>query len=142
MSIALTEKVDGIRKILKIWNRISKRMPSTYPRASLVIHLSQKELEEYFFEFYKYSKADHAYMPYSFCDANVNTIHVHATMAENTVKEIARYLLHEIAHLLAYEKYGEKDPRADDKNNKIDEMYANRFSARWIRKLCDEGWFS
>ena len=142
MTIAVREKVEGIRKVLKTWDRISKRLPSTYPRASLVIHMSEEELEEYYFEFYECSQKDRESPPYAFCDANSNTIHVHATMSEMTTRQIAWYLLHEEGHLYAYQRYGIDDPRAHDKNEKTDEAFANRFASRWVRRLRDEGWFS
>lgn len=141
MTTTIKEKLNGIRKILKIWDRISKRLPSTYPRPSLVIHMSEAELEEYFFEFYECSQKDRERPPYAFCDANVQTIHVHATMAEETVKEIAKYLLHEEGHLYAFARYGMEDPRAHDEEERVDEAFANRFASRWIRRLHDEGWF-
>ena len=139
---ALSEKVDGIRKVLKIWDRIAGRLPSTYPRASLVIHMSEKELEEYYFEFYECTQKEREwYPPYAFCDANTNTIHVHATMAEMTVRRIAWYLLHEEGHLYAYQRYGPGDPRAHDKDNRIDERFANRFASWWLRRVQGEVWF-
>ncbi len=142
MTTALREKVDKIRKLLKIWDKIAKRLPSTYPKASIVLHMSAEELEEYFFEFYECSTKDRKSPPYAFCDANSNTIHVHATMAELTRKDIAWYLLHEEGHLYAFQKYGINDPRANDKNEKIDEAFADRFASRWIRHLRNEGWFA
>jgi hypothetical protein len=143
MTIAVREKVEGIRKVLQIWDRISKRLPATYPAASLVIHMSEEELEAYYWEFYECTKKEREeYPPYAFCDGDTNTIHVHATMAEQTTKEIARYLLHEEGHLYAFQRYGVDDPRTNDKNAKIDEAYADRFAARWIRRLRNEGWFS
>lgn len=143
MTTTLKEKVNGISKVLKVYNKLIKRLPTTYPRTSLVIHLSEKELEEYFLAFYRPSKKEQETPPYAFCDLDLNTIHIHATMSELTIKEIARYLLHEIGHLYADLRYGRDDPRTNDKDaNKIDEAYADRFSNRWIRHLRDEGWFS
>lgn len=136
------EQVDGIRKVLKLWDKIIKRLPVGYPKSSLVIHLSEKELEKYFFEFYEYPGKDRKDPPYAFCDYNANTIHVHATMSELSHKMISSYLLHEIGHIYAFNKYGLNDPRADDKENKIDEAFANRFASRWVRRLTKEGWFS
>lgn len=141
MAVSLREKVDGIRKVLKIWSRLAKRLPSTYPRASIVLHMSEFELEEYFFEFYEFTQKDRDSPPYAFCDANTNTIHVHATMASLTTREIAWYLLHEAGHLYAFQRYGEHDHRAHDEANKIDEAFANRFASRWVRRLKGEGWF-
>jgi len=142
MTIALREKVEGIRKVLKIYDRLAGRLPNTYPRASLVVHMSEEELLEYFFVFYECTpKEREGYPPYAFCDANSNTIHVHATMSELTGKKIAWYLLHELGHLRAFQRYGEHDLRADDKDNKVDELYANRFASRWIRRLATEEFF-
>jgi hypothetical protein len=144
MTVAVQEKVVRIKKILEVWERISRRLPSTYPKASLVFHSSSADLEEYFFAFYEYSQEERekGYPPYAFCDANTNTIHVHADMADGTAKEIAGYLLHEEGHLRAFQRYGDGDPRANDKDNRIDERHANRFAARWLRRLRAEGWFA
>lgn len=143
MAIALKEKVDGIRKVLKVWDKIARRLPSTYPKASLVLHMSEGELEEYYFEFYECSRREReGYPPYAFCDANSNTIHVHANMAEQTARMISWYLLHEEGHLYAYQRYGPDDPRAHDRDNRIDERFANRFASRWVRRLRGEGWFA
>lgn len=142
MTTAVQEKVEGIRKVLKTWDRISKRLPSTYPKASIVVHMSEHELEEYFFEFYECSQKERDNPPYAFCDANSNTIHVHAGMAELTTRDISWYLLHEEGHLRAFQKFGENDPRAHDRDNKVDEAYANRFASRWVRRLRLEGWFA
>jgi len=141
MALSSRERIDGIRKILRVWDKLTKRLPSTYPRASIVMHMSEGELEEYFFEFYECSQKDRESPPYAFCDPNLDTIHVHANMACETSKQIAWYLLHEEGHLYAYKKYGQDDPRAHDKENKIDERFANRFASRWIRRLCADGWF-
>jgi hypothetical protein len=142
MTVAIEEKVEGIRKVLKIWGKISRRLPSTYPKASLVLHGSAEELENYYFEFYRCSRREReGYPPYAFCDADANTIHVHATMAEQTIRDIAWYLLHEVGHLYAFRRYGQDDSRANDKENRIDERFANRFASRWIRRLRNEGWF-
>jgi hypothetical protein len=140
MTSTLKEKVEGIQKILKIWEKISKRLPSSYPRASIVLHMSEEELKEYFFEFYELSSQGES-PPYAFCDADSNTVHVHATMAEFTIKQVAWYLLHEVGHLYAFQKYSMNDPRANDENGKLDELFANRFASRWVRRLHKEGWF-
>ena len=140
MTVAVQEKVEGIQKILKIWDRISRRLPSTYPKPSLVIH--EFSLEDYFFTFYECSEKEKKYPPGAFCDPTTNTVHVQIDLADLTAINIASYLLHEVGHLRAYQRYGEHDPRANDKeNNRIDERYANTFASRWIRKLCSEGWF-
>jgi len=139
MTATVQESVGKVQKILRVWEKITKRLPRTYPRASLVFHADEKRLMEYFFVFYECSDEERNNPPYAFCDANTNTVHVHTTMAECPIREIAGYLLHEIGHLRAFQKYGDNDPRAHDPNEKVDEAYACRFSSRWVSRLCKEG---
>ncbi len=123
-------------KIRKLYLELLKRLPSTYPKADLIVHNSTKALRQL------YTKAEgreeEGEPPYAFCDANDNTIHVSLAFEQEYKPNIVWYFLHEIGHLFAFQKYGWKDPRWDD--YKTSERYANRFADRWSSKLKRESW--
>lgn len=124
-------------RISKMYQAVLDRLPSTYPRAVLVVHKTVAELREC----YSISNNgdDEGDPPYAYCDSSDNTIHVSHAFYNENLQSMAWYFLHEIGHLYSLEKFGEKDPRWDD--YKSSERYANNFADRWVKKLKTEGWF-
>lgn len=122
-------------RILKIYQSLIDRLPSSYPCADLVIHSSVRKLREC----YRKSEGDDGDPPYAFCDSNDNTIHVSAAFDAETIRSVAWYFLHEIGHLYALQRYGDQDKRWKD--TKISERYANAFADRWTKRLEKEGWY-
>lgn len=136
------KKTTNSRKMYKIYTKLIERLPSTYPRATLVVHINQAELIKY------YWGTDGAEDPedlerenpvQAFCDCTDNTIHVPYTLIKEDSESIVWYFLHEFGHLYAVQHYGENNPRWA--NFKLSEQYANRFAGRWMHKLKREGWF-
>lgn len=123
------------RKIRQLYQALLERLPSTYPKAELIIHSSVSALRQHYT---KTEGRDEGDPPYAYCDADDNTIHVSLAFNEEYRSNMLWYFLHEIGHLFALQKYGWKDPRWDD--YKISERYANRFADRWTTKLKKEGW--
>jgi len=148
MTQELKDKVRRLKKVIRAFSKVKERLPSTYPQASLVVHMTEEELKRYWYdceggedeEFEEGDLSMPAYEPFGFCNATTNTIHVHAGLGKETVREICRIILHEMGHLFAYMRYGEKDRRW--KKPSVAEPYADRFAARWTRKLANEGWFA
>lgn len=122
-------------KISKIYQSLIERLPSTYPQANLIIHSSISNLREC----YRKSEGEDEYPPYAFCDSDDNTIHVSVAFNNETARSISWYFLHEIGHLYAFQRYGERDIRWKDTN--ISERYANSFADRWTKRLEKEGWY-
>lgn len=123
-------------KIYKIFHKIIDRLPSTFPRAALVVHANLEELQQYYMDYEgEEPKED---LPFAFCDGNSFTVHGHLTMNEEPTRDIAWYFLHELGHLYALNRYGTNDKRW--KHHETAERYANRFANRWIRKIKKEGW--
>ena len=115
------------------------RLPSTYPNPALITYSNSRELQTY------YQKAnweipEYRYDPYVFCDGEDSSIHIESKLGRESGCDISWYLLHEIGHLLALQKYGEKDPRWND--FKLSEQYADNFANRWCKKLKEEGFFN
>lgn len=141
-----SKKLRIIHKITRMFGRVKRRLPSTYPQPYLVIHMSGDELQRYYYDceggendpFEEGDRNYPAYAPYAFCDGNCTTVHMHAEMTDSS-KEIARVILHEIGHLYALQRYGEKDERWSKPS--AAEPYADRFAYRWLQRLSDEGWF-
>lgn len=109
------------------------RLPSTYPRAHIVIHRDSACLKAYYMAHEEFPEEDFDLI--AFCDVPSNTIHLHMDIQKENCRAIASYILHEIGHLVAYNKYGEASGIWED------ETYANRFASRWVRRLDKEGWF-
>lgn len=125
-----------IAKIYKIYNKVFKRLPKTYPKAGLVVHTNLEELQKYYIDSEGKAYGDES-LPFAFCDANTNTIHVHLTISDEPIASIAWYYLHEIGHLYAYQRYGIEDRKWQDYTTA--EKYANEFAGRWVRKMKKEG---
>ena len=121
--------------IKEVFDLITERLPKTYPKAKLIIHSSLSELA------CEYQRGSHGDKqgppPFGYCDNRDNSIHVAALLSREEHCDVAWYLLHEMGHLYAYARYGEKDRRW--RNYKIAEQYANMFANRWVNKLKKEG---
>jgi len=118
-----------------VFDRLVKRLPSTYPQIKLRIYPTLSLLQqEYWSDQSKLAldAGDPGTSPYAFCDDN-NIIHVHIAIGRDPVDQIYFYLLHEIGHLYALKKYGKKDPRWAD--YRTAERYANQFAYRWLKIL-------
>ena len=128
-------------KISRVFSRIIRRLPSTYPKALLVVHSSLKKLESYYWETggTALDPGDPGHPPFAYCDGEDYSIHVASILNKESARQISWYLLHEIGHLQALRRYGEYDPRWED--YKQAERYANRFANRWCNKLKEEGFF-
>lgn len=137
-----SKKIKGIQKLIQTFRRIQRRLPSTYPHAALVIHMNEDELQKYYYCVEGEDPTENypAHHPYAFCYGDAITVHMHAGMYEETQRQLAWYMLHELGHLYALQRYGEKDPRWKDPN--VAEPYANTFATRWARRLANEGWFA
>jgi hypothetical protein len=124
----------------RIYTQLVARLPSTYPRATLVVHVNLTELIRYYWdsEGEELEPGDPGHSPFGFCDGEDNTIHVSYTLIKESTSAIIWYFLHELGHLYALQQYGEKDPRFEDYT--VAERYANRFANRWARRLKREGW--
>lgn len=133
MPKSLQKSVNGLQKVFRIFDRLMRRLPSTYPRAHLVIHRDGACLKGYYLA--HEDAEDEDFDLVAFCDAPSSTIHLHMDIQKETCRTISSYILHELGHLYAYQKYGE--------NSRIwlDEQYADRFASRWVRRLSGEGWF-
>jgi len=130
---SLRKSVNGLQKVFKTFDKIMKRLPSTYPQAHIVIHRDEECLKGYYLAHEE--PADDDFDLIAFCDAPSSTIHLHMDIQQETCRAIASHILHEMGHLYAYHKYGEKKKVWED------ETYANRFASRWVRQLDKEGWF-
>jgi hypothetical protein len=130
-------------RIRELYLKLIERLPSTYPKADLIIHNSTKALRQSYTKMEgKREGNDLAYaFCYADCDANdAMHVRIHISLEFNGEHKsnIIWYFLHEIGHLFALQKYGWKDPRWD--NYKISERYANGFANRWISRLKNEDW--
>lgn len=126
---------SNIDKIYRIYSKIINRLPATFPRTALVVHMNLKELQQYYIDTEGEEPPDK--LPFAFCDMNTFTVHVHLTMTEESIQDIAYYFLHEIGHLYALHRYGPDDDRWDD--YKTAEAFANRFARRWLNRMKQEG---
>ncbi len=135
------KKTTNSRKMYRIYTQLVERLPSTYPRAMLVVHINLKELARYYWdsEGQDLEQGDPGHSPFGFCDGEDNTIHVAYTLIKESTSSIVWYFLHEMGHLYALQHYGDRDPRWT--NYIIAEKYANRFANRWLNKLKQEDWF-
>lgn len=122
-------------RILKTFYTVIGRLPSTYPKPKLVVHKNLRDLRR---SFYGINKQDNV-LPYAFCDCRKNSVHVVPSLNNEAKYTIAWYLLHEIGHLRAIQRYGPHDPKWDD--YKSSELYADRFASRWCNRLEEEGVF-
>jgi len=129
-------------KISRIFSKLMRRLPSTYPKAVLVIHRSIKKLESYYWETEgtALDPGDPGLPPFAFCDGEDNSIHVAYPLYKESSRNISWYLLHEMGHLVALQKYGEKDLRWKDYI--VGERYANKFADRWCKRLKEEGFLN
>lgn len=127
-------------KVSTVFSRILDRLPSTYPQATLEIHQSLKALETKYYKMHgtALDPGDPGHPPFAFCGRD-KSIHVAYVMNKEDVCQISWYILHEMGHLLALQKYGENDLRWDDYT--VAERYANLFADRWCKKLKEEGFF-
>ena len=123
-------------KIREAYQLLLNRLPSTYPQPELIIHQSIQKLRDRYDE---YEVDDNGNPPYAFCNAEDNTIHVSVVFNKETQASLLWFLLHELGHSYALQKYGEENKRWKD--IKISEQYANTFADRWAKRLKKEGWF-
>jgi hypothetical protein len=129
----LRKSVNGLQKVFKTFDRIMKRLPSTYPQAHLVIHRDSECLKTYYLAHEPEDDKDFELV--AFCDAPSDTIHLHMDIQKETCRDIASYILHEMGHLYGFHKHGGEASFLDD------EGYADGFAARWVRRLDKEDWF-
>ena len=94
-----------------IYKELLERLPRTYPQPSLIVHDSLIEMRDYFWYAEKELPDDPGYPPFAFCDGINNTIHVSLQMNKESRENMIKIYLHEIGHLYAFKKYGEKDKR-------------------------------
>ena len=138
----IRQKASDARRLGRVYSayhKIIERLPATYPRAALVVHINLEELCNYYLDSEGVEEEEEEYLPFAFCDGNTYTVHVPLTLNEETLSDIAWYCLHEIGHLYAHHRYGESDSRWD--HHATAERYANRFAGRWLKKLKEEGLF-
>ena len=129
------------KRIKLIYQNILERLPSTYPKAKLIIHKDIKLLiQSYNRNRPNEKKEEKGESPYAFCDSINNTIHVSLAFLEESVLSVIWYFLHEIGHLYALQKYGLKDPRWSQYETA--ENYANTFANRWLLKFKKESFIS
>jgi len=128
-------------RVSRTFSRIIKRLPSTYPKAVLVVHTSLKKLQSYYWETNgtALDPGDPGHSPFAYCDGEDYSIHIASNLKKESVSEIGWYLLHEMGHLRALQRFGVRDPRWHD--YKLAERYANKFADRWCDKLKEEGFF-
>ena len=134
------KKTRNSRRMYQVYTKLLKRIPSTYPRPTLVVHVNLFELVRYYWdsEGRAVESGDPGHPPFAFCDGEDNTIHISYTLIKESNNTIIWYFLHELGHLYALHKYGESNSKWN--NYKIGENYANSFANRWTRKLKKEGW--
>jgi hypothetical protein len=129
----------GIKRINAIYEKLFERLPKTYIKPSLKIHTSLKKLQKDYKkqvgEFI--DKGDPGYLPYAFCSCDI-TIHLPRCIVNKGDEFMLGYILHELGHLYALNKYGEDDERWA--NFKTSENYAERFSKSWMKRLKQQGW--
>ena len=127
------------KRVHLIFKKVKERLPSTYPHVKLVIYSSLKKLIEYYWKTSgtALDPGDPGHPPFAFCDGDDYSIHIASCLGYESALNISWYLLHEIGHLQALKKYGEKDLRWDD--YKTAERYANSFADRWKLKIQEEG---
>ena len=114
-----------------------ERLPLTYPRAFLVVHMDLDELRRYYWE----PEPDPGPAdddPLAMCNGEDNTIHVPFTLNSESTSDIVELIMHEIGHLYALQKYGFES--LEWKEEDTAERYANKFAARWLNRLKKEGW--
>lgn len=121
-------------KIRNLFQALMNRLPSTYPKAKLIIHSSLAELRQEFG-----MRDAKKYLPYAYCNKNDTSIHISPALIKESTEELAWYLLHELGHLYAFSRYGGDNPKWNDHD--ISERYANLFAWRWVRRLKKEEWF-
>lgn len=125
------------RGICKIYKDLLSRLPSTYPKPSLVVHSNLTMLNESFKDCGPQCLEDDI-SPVAYCDPEDYTVHVADSIRKCPVEQMVFYYLHEIGHLYALKRYGEIDPRWDDDD--LCEQYADRFALRWVSRLKKERW--
>ena len=116
-------------KIRRAYDSLIQRLPSTYPHAILIVHKSLHDLRQKYWRGLTENRNAADYEPLAFCDGEKNTIHVPLNLAQKTYQQILWYILHEVGHLYALEKYGWRDVKWN--GSKAAEKYADRFADRW-----------
>lgn len=124
--------------VCRIYRDLLERLPNTYPQPSLVVHSSLSELYNYYWSDDEKDPGDPGHPPFAFCDGSDDTIHVSVQLNREPRESIVWYYLHELGHLYALHKYGEKDKRWSVYTDA--ECYANRFASRWLSRLKKERW--
>lgn len=134
-----------IKRVIKIYDVIKKRLPSTYPIAKLVFYQDEECLLIHNSEV-KRKKDENIY---AIVDPDTLTIHLPLEMIfeydirgqtiTRTTKinqvsneEIAHTLLHECAHLYFGERYGYNSKQYSD------EKKCDQFADRWVKILYKE----
>ena len=132
--------IHSRKRIRKVYKALLDRLPTTYPQARLVVHSSTQKLREYYTKTEGKESGD---PPCAYCDVEGWTIHVPVDLdfsfRGTMPRRFAEIMLHEIGHLYVHQKYGEEDPRWDD--HETAEKYADRFAARWIKRIDKEDFF-
>ena len=122
-------------RVRQIFNIIYKRLPKTYPKSTLVIHETWKSLiVEYKRDINNEEKEK--IIPVAFCNVEDNTVHLCRGFLKNPDHILALYILHEIGHIYAYDRYGPFDDKWADLYTA--EKYADDFARRWVIKLQKE----
>jgi hypothetical protein len=135
----------NLKKTYDVYNIIKNRLPSTYPRPTLIFF----EDEHCMIKYNKIRvKEDESV--YAIVDPETYTISLPLKMTFEYVKpngdkyfnvvpinkvseiEIAQVILHEIGHLYGGEKYG------FDSSQYFSEQYCDRFANRWVKILVKE----
>ena len=130
----------NLKRVMELHDIIGDRLPSTYPQTTLAFFEDEKSLS-------KNMRVDVEKNEnlYATADVETNTIMMPMSMTfiygPKNIKtiplnkmdkaEIADTLLHEIAHLFFYKKYGESKQYRD-------ENACNIFARRWVKILKKE----
>jgi len=138
MRIPWKKRITGMRKVLQAYKIIENRLPSTYPRPLIILHLNQDQFHQYW-KTDKLSSETYDYLPDSFIDTESGALHIHLGMWEDNMDTIISLLLHELGHLMAFQRFKSNDPRNNDTD--ASEKYAWTFSNRWYKIMKKEGLF-
>ena len=136
----------NLKKIIEIYNIIKERLPSTYYKPKLVFYEDEDSLV-----LTNKLKKEEGYNIYACVDPESQTIHLPLKMSfrhynkngnsfsrdmklnKMSDEDIAHTLLHELAHMYGFKRYGSESKQYDD------EIYCDRFAERWLKKLKKEG---
>lgn len=136
----------NISRVIKIYQLIQDRLPSTYPRPKLVFYQDEQSMVAG-----NNLKEKDDETVYAVVNPETNIISLPLTIefehkkrnGEKIVKHqklsrmqddvIAHTLIHECGHLYAGERYGY------DSKQYNDEKYCDRFAERWIKRLKRDG---